>query len=540
MEARLALSINRGHQAAAAVGRRSKEYDMQIQIRTVTLIFALLCVFGWARTDARAAAQTPDYWPTEGWRHSSPEAQGVESKLLAEMIQKILEEEHNIDNITIIRNGYIVLDVYFHPFQRDLKHIIHSCTKSITSSLVGIAIDQGIISGVETPVIEFFPDKTFAHLDDDKRAMTLEHLLMMATGLHCRDSYLYGWEGLDEMHRSRDWIQFVLDLPMRESPGSRFEYCNGASYLLSAILHVTTKTTTLAFANEHLFGPLGISGVEWPVSRQFINIGWGGIWMTPHDMAKFGFLYLNGGVWDGEQIVSSRWVEASTSSQIDAGTMAESYGYQWWVDIGDYYMALGYGGQLVIVNPEHNSVTVFTSVLANRFFFTAEQLYLDFVIPAVTSTDPLPENSSAAGRLDSLVQVSSQPLPRPVQPAPAIARRISAKTFVFDANEIQFKKGSITFTDGEDEAQFELSFGYRNIKTQVGLDDVYRLTRSSGFLRAYKGSWENDSTFAMSYQVVGRTEKGTTRLIFGPDRVKATFFDVMEGIPHELIGHYQD
>ncbi len=502
-------------------------------------IVAALLISAWEAGCAQAAPESTDFWPTEGWRYSTPEEQGIESYPLADMIQKILEKKLNIDNITIVRNGYAVLDVYFHPFPKDAKHIIHSCTKSVTSALIGIAIDKGIIGGVDEAVIDFFPDKTFANLDADKEAMTLEHLLTMSTGLDCRDSYLYDWEGLNEMRRHMDWIQFVLDLPMREAPGTRFEYCNGASYLLSAILHVTTKNTVLAFANEHLFGPLGISGVEWPVSRQFINTGWGGVWMTPHDMAKIGLLYLNEGRWDGEQIVSSKWVKASTSAQVTAGTLAESYGYQWWVD-GEYYMALGYAGQLIIVHPENNSVVVFTSVLASRNFFTAEQLYWDFILPAFKSNEPLDGNPRGFARLDSLVQAASHPPRRPVPPAPEMQRRISGKTFVFDPNEIQFKMGSLAFAEGEDEAGFELSFGYQVVRAQVGLDDVYRLTQTAGSMRAFKGVWADDSTFAISYQVVGRTEKGTFLLVFGREAVKATFFNEIEGNPHEVTGHFVD
>jgi CubicO group peptidase (beta-lactamase class C family) len=510
---------------------------MPCVLRISIVLVAMLVLTGPKGTSVGAEPKSPDYWPTQGWLLSSPEEQGMDSKRLADLVQEILDKHHNIDNITIVRNGFIVLDVYFHPFQEDSKHIIHSCTKSITSALVGIAIDKGHIDGVQSPVIEFFPDKSFANVDDNKRAMTLEHLLTMSSGLNCRDSYLYNWEGLTEMHRTRDWIQYVLDLPMREAPGMRFEYCNGVSYILAAILHMTTGNTVFAFAEEHLFGPLGISDVDWPVSPQFINIGWGGIWMKPHDMAKIGFLYLKGGRWDDEQIVPSQWVEASTSAQIVAGTMAENYGYQWWVDMGEYYMALGFGGQMIIVHPEHNSVVVFTSVLAGRDFFTVEELYWDFILPAFASTDTLTANVQAAGRLDSLVQVSAHPRPRPVPPVPDVARRISGKTFLFDPNDIQFKKGSFIFTEGESEARFELSFGYKTIQVPVGLDGVHRLTQSAGFLRAYKGAWENDSTFAMSYQVVGWTEKGTARLIFGPNRVRAEFYDVIEGVPHELTGH---
>ena len=127
------------------------------------------------------------------------------------------------------------------------------------------------------------------------------------------------------MRGSSDWVQFVLDLPMVEAPGTRFEYCNSASFLLSAIIQETTGMTALDFAEEYLFGPLGIEDVIWPTSPQGINIGWGEMRLKPHDMAKFGYLYLNQGRWDDQQIVSVDWVTISTKKQI-SGTLFDGYG----------------------------------------------------------------------------------------------------------------------------------------------------------------------------------------------------------------------
>ncbi len=193
---------------------------------------------------------------------------------------------------------------------------------------MGIAIDEGYIEGVDQLVLDLFPERTVTNLDADKQAMTLEDVLTMSTGLGCQDSYLYRWRGLREMERSDDWVQFMLDLPMAEEPGTQFEYCNGASFLLSAIVQETTGMNALAFANEHLFGPLGIIDVQWLSNPQGITIGWSDLYLTPHDMAKIGYLYLNEGWWDGEQVVSADWVEASTREHISAKTLQDGYGYQ--------------------------------------------------------------------------------------------------------------------------------------------------------------------------------------------------------------------
>jgi CubicO group peptidase (beta-lactamase class C family) len=144
------------------------------------------------------------------------------------------------------------------------------------------------------------------------------------------------------MRQSRDWIQFMLDLPMVEEPGTRFEYCNGASSLLSAILQRESGASAPEYAAEHLFGPLGIEDVEWPSTPQGISIGWGQMRMRPYEMAKLGYLYLNGGWWEDRQVVPTGWVEASIQKQIRA-TLQDGSGYQWWVSDVGYYMALGYG-----------------------------------------------------------------------------------------------------------------------------------------------------------------------------------------------------
>ena len=188
----------------------------------------------------------------------------MDSMALADMMGAIRDEEYDIDSVTVVRNGYMVADVAVHPFSPNSTHIIHSCTKSIVSALIGIAIEQGHIEHVKQPVESFFPGRAIAYLDGDKRAMTLEHLLTMSSGLKCRDSYLYRWRGLQRMRASDDWVQYLLDLPMAEAPGTRFEYCNGASFLLSAIIQETTGMTALEYAETNLFGPLGITDGSGP------------------------------------------------------------------------------------------------------------------------------------------------------------------------------------------------------------------------------------------------------------------------------------
>ena len=357
---------------------------------------------------SKMSSEKNTYWPTEGWRESTPEEQGIDSEILAKMFETIQEQNHAIDSVTVVRHGYLVTDAAIYPFRPDSKRVVNSCTKSVVSALIGIAIDQGHIESVEQPLLDFFPDRSVANLDARKQAMTLEDVLMMTTGLRCRDSYLYDWRGLDQMRATDDWIQFMLDLPMTKAPGSRFEYCNGASFLLSAIIQETTGMTAQAFAEEYLFTPLGISDVAWPENPQGISIGWGGIEMRPRDMAKIGYLYLNEGRWDDEQIVPAEWVKASTQKHIPA-TLQDGYGYQWWIADDGVYMALGYAGQYILVAPEKEMVVVFTGDLAERDFYTPQNLLNDFIIPAAKSPAPLPANPDGVAQLEALIDALAKP-----------------------------------------------------------------------------------------------------------------------------------
>ena len=379
---------------------------------TLTILGIMVLLSGCSQVDTTREPDLPQItaaeWPTGGWQTSTPESQGMDSRVLEDMLETVQNQNYNIDSITVIRNGYLVLEAAVYPYTQDTKHIIHSCTKSIVSILIGIAIDQGFIEGVQTPVLDFFPDRTASNLDFDKEALTLENLLTMTSGFKCRDSYLYRWSGLNDMRGSDDWVQFMLDLPMEETPGTKFEYCNGASFLLSAIITETTGLSSNEFAEINLFAPLGITDLSWPTNPQGINIGWGELRMLPTDMAKIGYLYLGGGVWDGEQIVPTAWVEDSTRKHISA-TLEDGYGYQWWVDDSGLYLALGYAGQFIFIVPEKELVVVFTSDLSDSDFYIPQNLLNDYIIPAAVSPDPLPENPTAESALRQLTEKLSQP-----------------------------------------------------------------------------------------------------------------------------------
>lgn len=444
----------------------------------------------------------PDYWPTEGWRTSTPEEQGMDSAKLAEMMDYLQGPKgFDIHSLLIIRNGYVVTDATFYPFAQDSLHDLASVTKSFMSTLVGIAIDQGTIEGVEQPVLDFFPERTVANLDANKQTMTLEDLLTMRSGFNCINQPTE--VTLSEMRASPDWSQFALDLPMTAEPGTRYVYCSPNSHLLSGIIQETTGMSALAFAQEHLFGPLGISDVIWPADPQGNNWGWGDMKLAPHDMTKLGYLFLNEGRWDGLQVVSSAWVEAATSGS--------SYGYQWWLKPSGFYFATGVGGQEIWVLPDRDMVVVMTGASGGGGAGAwGDQLMNSHIIPLADSTASLPPNPGGVAALESNIQVAAAQVevqPEAVSPLPEIAQRVAGQTFVMDSNPVGLQSFSLTFPE-EAEAMLSLSFNDGNhIEWLIGLDNVLRFSPGlQGLPSGAKGWWESDNVF-----VVHREEIGSSR-----------------------------
>lgn len=348
-----------------------------------------------ASATATTASVNSTIVPAESWQISTPEEQGMSSGTLAGLFDEIVDQRYRIDSVLVVRNGRIVADAAVPGYEDDSLHIVHSVTKSIVSTLIGIAIEDGHLDGVDQPVLDIFADREIANVDARKERMTVEHLLTMTTGFDCRDSYLHSWEGLGDLRSSHDWIQHVLDLPMIAEPGEQFEYCNSASFLLSAIIQEVTGKTADEFAQDRLFGPIGVTGYHWPANPDGISIGWGELLIAPRDLARFGLLILDEGRWHGEQVVPEAWIYDATTPHID-GTLQNGYGYQWWIRDDGIIEALGYKGQYVIVDRRRNLVVVSVSDLPDEGFFIPDDLFDRHVIPSVVSDDPPPPDP--AGR----------------------------------------------------------------------------------------------------------------------------------------------
>jgi CubicO group peptidase (beta-lactamase class C family) len=458
-----------------------------------------------------------EVWPTRAWPLSTPEMQGMDSAPLADALEFARQRQINIHSLLIIRNGFLVLDAYFYPYRRGATHDVASVTKSITSMLVGIATDRGYLLGDQQPVVDIFAERNIKNLDDQKRAVTLAHLLTMTSGLDCR--YETAEPTLREMMHSQEWVPFMLDLPMVAKPGSHFVYCSGGFHLLSGIISHKTGQSALEFARNHLFGPLGIKEVRWPSDPQGVSRGWGDLRMLPQDMAKIGYLFLKQGQWKGRQVLHPSWIAKSTQSWIELPGREQSYGYGWWVyphRTPMMYEALGRGGQRISVCPEKNLV----AVLTGGGFEPGD--FKSFIDAALKSDHPLSPNPGAYARLEDAVRsAANPPAPAAVPPMPMLAREISGKTYRLGQNSLGLQTVCLHF-DKTKVATLEITLPEGHFVLPVGLDGVYRFAnRAPGNNpAALKGLWESENRFALSFNTVSGINTYRMKMTFLKDSLE--------------------
>jgi len=317
----------------------------------------------------------------------------LDEEELAEVVERIEKGRYgNIHSLVIIHNDSLVLEEYFREWTRHMLHPCYSVTKSFTSALIGIAIEQGYINGVDDKLLGFFTEyDDIENLDQRKKSITLEHVLTMSSGFEWDEiSVPYvdrqgnpNYENdVIELSQSSDWIKHMLDVPMNFDPGSEFVYNSGGTHLLSGILTHTTGQSAEDFAEGNLFKALGITDWEWESDPNGITVtGWG-LSLHPVNMAMLGYLYLKNGRLNGQQIVPEDWVEESTAKHtvidnfvwIMNGKM--DYGYQWWrfndsmfdtmwrgdpPKVNDLFNASGFGGQYIYIVPHLDMVVVITA-----------------------------------------------------------------------------------------------------------------------------------------------------------------------------------
>ncbi|MFX1500147.1 MAG: serine hydrolase domain-containing protein [Promethearchaeota archaeon] len=353
-------------------------------------------------------------FPEFNWTTTTPEEQNLNSSYIEAMYDYISDIQSDFHSVLIVRNGYIIDEEYLYNYERiagdnfyvpfdplglirdNTKHNIYSCTKSITSLLIGITIEEGFIDNVTQTFFGIFQDKwKSSYGNETKKDITIEHILTMTSG--------FEWAGITETfgywQNNNFSLDYVLEKSLINKPGSSFTYNTGSTQLLSALIQNRTNIKTSEFAKEYLFEPIGIQESEWEWDE--VTWEWGsgvlteishggfGIFMTPRAMARIGLLALNNGTWDGNQVIPKEWIEVSTSAHVTEGLTrpGTEYGYGWWL-YPKYYGALGGLGQQIIIIPEYDIVVIFThSQKSEQYQPEMDYIINNFIIKAVIIPD---------------------------------------------------------------------------------------------------------------------------------------------------------
>ncbi|MFC8799444.1 serine hydrolase domain-containing protein [Promicromonospora sp. NPDC057138] len=312
---------------------------------------------------------------------STPPAEGVDPAAVRRLVDH-LDGLENVHSLLVLRHGRVIAESWWHPHTADRPHTMFSVSKSFTSTAVGIAIHEGLLT-LDDHVVDLLPDDAPAEPSGHLRAMRVRDLLTMTTG-HSASTM----EGIDRTISlpGAGWARAILAQPVEHEPGTHFVYNTGATYLLSAILHRLTGERLLDYLTPRLLAPLGITHAAWEQDPDGIDTGGFGLSITTEEMAAFGQLYLQGGVWEGEQLVPAEWVAAATAKQVPNGPSGwpeweQGYGYQFWQCRRGAYRADGAFGQYIVVWPEKDLVIAITSGLSDL------QSVLDVVWDALLPDD---------------------------------------------------------------------------------------------------------------------------------------------------------
>lgn len=457
---------------------------------------------------------------------STPETQGIPSSAISNFVDAVEANKLTLHSFMMLRHGAVVAEGWWEPYGPEYIHVLFSLSKSFTSTAVGFAVAEGYFT-LEDKVISFFPDETPADASDNLRAMNVRHLLAMYTG-HSEDT-----TGPINEAREASWVETFLAQPVTYEPGTHFLYNSGATYMLSAIVQKCTGQTLLEYLGPRLLQPLGIEGATWQSSPQGINTGGWGMSVRTEDIACFGQLYLQNGVWHGTQLLPDGWVAEATTAWSDNSAesnpdWSQGYGYQFWRCRHGAYRGDGAFGQYCVVMPDQETVLAITSGLQNM------QAVLDLVwehlLPAI-GHDPLPEDASAQEALRNRMSSLVLPMPAGTATSPTAAR-VSGRSYAVAANDqgitaIRCDFGAdgaatLTISDADGEHSVDIGSGaWRRGTTTLEGNGGRRslVSKPSTQHVAASGAWSDDTTYVAQVWFYETPFALTHTLRFGDDDV---------------------
>ncbi len=406
-----------------------------------------------------------DKQPTEILPRSIPEAEGVSSGDILRFIDAAENSKHEFHSFMFLRHGKVIAEGWWYPYLDDLKHTLYSTSKSFTSTAVGFAVTENLLS-VEDRVVSFFPEDLPDTISPYLSELTVKNLLTMSAGQDPDLTHLV-------VSRDSNWIKGFLSTPIVDEPGTKFLYNSLATYMLSAIVQKVTGEKVMDYLTPRLFEPLGIQNIDWEVGPRGINTGGWGLRVKTEDMAKFGQLYLQKGKWNGIQILPEEWIEEATTIKIeqvpdlpqaakDSSDWLQGYCYQFWRCRHHAFRADGAYGQFIIVMPGQDAVVAITAETPDMQ--NELNLVWEYLLPAMHKQELL-ANDSITAALEQRLSSLALPVPEKSDD-PSFTANISGKTFILEPNESHIESMSFTFSDHmchltlqSDTAVYKLAFG---------------------------------------------------------------------------------
>lgn len=458
---------------------------------------------------------------------SSPERQGISSSAILAFVEAADTQIDAMHSFMLLRHGQVVAEGWWDPYDAETPHVLYSLSKSFTSTAVGLAIAEGKLK-LDDEVLKFFPEDAPSDPSANLRSMRVRDLLRMATG-HQTEAPLRSDEP-DSSTKDRTWTKKFLAHPVPFKPGTHFLYNSPGTYMLSAIVQKVTGMTVLDYLRPRLFEPLGFENPNWVASPQGITAGAYGLLVRTEEIARFGQLYLQKGMWKGRQLVPASWIEEATALQTSNGSSPKSdwdqgYGYQFWRCRHGAYRGDGAFGQYCIVLPDLDAVVAITSGV--RDMQAVMNLVWEKLLPAMKA-QPLPEDEVSRRKLQSKLAHLAVRLPSG-QPTVSFSAKVSGRWYEFPENDRGIQAVALDFNSKS--PQLLVRAGGVETRTPIGIASWAK--SRSGFANgldlflsvpahpviAASGAWAADNVFTVKLDLYETPFYSTLTFRFDGDRL---------------------
>ncbi|MBC8135934.1 MAG: serine hydrolase [Fibrella sp.] len=468
---------------------------------------------------------------------STPEAQGLNSSAVHSFLDTVVRDGQEMHSVMILRRGAVITEGWWSPYAPEHPHMLYSLSKSFTATAAGLAVAEGKFS-LEDTVVSFFPDDVPTEISANLAAMRVRDLLTMSSG--------HNEEPPIRHNPTENWARAFLAHPVTHEPGTHFVYSSSATYMVSVIVQKTTGQDLLEYLGPRLFAPLGMGSPTWERCPRGIPVGGWGLNVRTEDIAVFGELYRNGGVWNGERILPEGWVATATEKHVSNGSdpnndWNQGYGFQFWRCRHGAYRGDGAFGQYCVVLPEQEAVVAITSRV-NDMGAVLNGIW-DVLLPAMGAA-PLAEDSTAHTALSERLSHLSIP-PQDGERSAETAVKVSGTTYRFAPNEMEIASAVLNFAGNGGGGKLALSDGERDYEIPFGYGEwANGATGFPAFGPAFQslsasGAWTDDDTFTLKICFYETPFIPTITCRFADDMVTMEIYGSMGFGPKErpaLIG----